>query len=84
LLLLIKGNPYEKSYFDLTIIRKVGFGVKEKGSPIEGQANLKEGNFTDHNTPQKLDKRIRCMLASRNREGGRVWFQTGAEAMMPR
>jgi hypothetical protein len=46
LLPLIKGNPYEKSYFGLTIIRKAGFGVKKKGSPIEGQVNLKEGNFT--------------------------------------
>ena len=41
-----------------------------------------EGAYEIYNTPQKLDRGIRCMLACHNREGGMARCVTCGEDMM--
>jgi fermentation-respiration switch protein FrsA (DUF1100 family) len=61
----------------------IGFSEKTKSKLIQVNGNhflfYKQENY---NTPQKLDRGIRCMLACHNREGGMARCVTCGEDMM--
>jgi len=73
----IKVNTYEKSYFDLTIIRKVGFGVKIKGSRNRETGELGQKGDIRSEIAQHSPFRLTAdMLAPQGKRGAMGEFVT--------